>query len=512
MELSPGTVLLDKYRVDEVIGTGGMGRVIRATHLYLHQPVAIKIMLPELAQNPDTVARFLREAQANVRLRSEHIVRVLDVGTLSSGVPFMVMEFLEGSDLSQVLVHHGPQLPNVVCDLMLQACEGMAEAHSLGIIHRDIKPSNFFVTQRPDGSLLLKILDFGISKTAVNVTDLTGTQTVMGTPTYMAPEQMKSGKRADARSDVWSIGIVMYQLVQGQPPFAGETYADLVIKVGTEAPMPLHVPLPPGLGDVIMRCLARDPAERHQNVGELARLLAPFATDPISAAMISGRATRILDGRGSQPALPGSLGAPLHPAALTPPAWRPPSHTSVSQSKGEVMPMHRRLPSWAIAGMVALSGLGGYVLSSVTHEPSIERRDEPYVQAPPVAKPTTSPVVPAAQPSTPPSPPKPAPVASPDLAVTPPADAHPADASAPSDPSDPPAIDLTVDATDPKSGRRSSRTKSDRRASRPKTDPKSDAKSEKPRKPDDPRSDAKSDAKPHKPDEPTSDDLFDSRH
>ncbi|MGE0547796.1 MAG: serine/threonine-protein kinase [Kofleriaceae bacterium] len=493
MELSPGTVLLDKYRVDEVIGTGGMGRVIRATHMYLHQPVAIKIMLPELAQSADTVARFLREAQANVRLRSEHIVRVLDVGTLASGIPFMVMEYLEGSDLSQVLVHHGPQLPNVVCDLMLQACEGMAEAHSIGIIHRDIKPSNFFATQRPDGSLLLKILDFGISKTPVNMTDLTGTQTVMGTPTYMAPEQMKSGKRADARSDVWSIGIVMYQLVQGQPPFAGETYADLVIKVGTEAPMPLHVPLPPGLGDVIMRCLARDPADRHQNVGELARLLAPFASDPISAAMIAGRTTRILNGRGSQPSLSGALGTPLHPAALTPPAWRPPSHTSVSQSRGEVIPQHRRLPGWAVAGMVALSGLGGFVLSSATHDSTGGHRDEPYVQAPPAAKPTASPVVPAAQPAPPPAA-MPEPSAKPaDLAAPPPADARPA-VDAPPAATEEPVIEFTVDSTDSKPDRRTSRTKTDRRT-KPKTDPKAD-----------PKPDPKADTKPK------SDDLFDSRH
>src|SRR6185295_14100120 len=187
VELAPGTVLLGKYRIDELIGTGGMGNVVRASHLYLHQAVAIKILLPQMSEDPSTVARFLREAQASVKLRSEHSARVVDVGTAPDGTPFMVMEFLDGSDLHQILRHHGRQPPAVAVDLMLQACEGIAEAHALGIIHRDIKPSNFFITRRPDGSPLLKILDFGISKTPVGYDELTGTQTILGTPSYMAP-------------------------------------------------------------------------------------------------------------------------------------------------------------------------------------------------------------------------------------------------------------------------------------------------------------------------------------
>src|SRR5258706_8069153 len=225
-----------------------MGRVVRASHLYLQQSFAIKILLPHMADSAETVSRFLREAQATSKLKSEHIARVVDVGTMPSNVPFMVMEFLDGNDLNQILRHHGPQPSQVVCDLMLQACEGMAEAHALGFVHRDIKPSNFFITRRPDGTMLLKILDFGISKTPIGVTELTGTQTVIGTPTYMAPEQMKSGRQADARSDIWSMGIVMYQLLTGRPPFSGESYAELVLKVGTDAPSPIMVPLPAGLG------------------------------------------------------------------------------------------------------------------------------------------------------------------------------------------------------------------------------------------------------------------------
>ena len=170
---NPGDILLGKYRVDDVIGVGGMGRVVKASHLYLQQPVAIKILLPQMVESQSTVARFLREAQATVRLRSEHIARVMDVGTLPEGTPFIVMEYLDGFDLNQILRHHGPQLAQPVVDLILQACEGLAEAHSVGIVHRDIKPSNFFITRRPDGSNLLKILDFGISKTPAELTELT---------------------------------------------------------------------------------------------------------------------------------------------------------------------------------------------------------------------------------------------------------------------------------------------------------------------------------------------------
>src|SRR5262245_55484929 len=299
-----------------------MGNVVRASHLYLHQPVAIKLLLPQMVESESTVQRFLREAQATVKLRSEHIARVMDVGTTPEGVPFMVMEFLDGNDLNQILRHHGPQAPAIAIDLILQACEGIAEAHALGIIHRDIKPSNFFITQRPDGSMLLKILDFGISKTPIGYGELTGTQTVIGTPSYMAPEQMKSGRSADPRSDIWSLGVVMYQLLTGRTPFSGETYAELVLKVGLEPPQPIPVPVPTGLDDVVMRCLEKDPLGRHQTVGELARVLAPYASDPLAAAQSAGRTIRTLQQRGAQVGMQGTPiaagGGLASPAPLSP--------------------------------------------------------------------------------------------------------------------------------------------------------------------------------------------------
>src|SRR4051812_41227498 len=355
-----------------------MGNVVRASHLFLHQPVAIKILLPQMAESDSTKQRFVREAQATVRLKSEHIARVMDVSMMPDGTPFMVMEFLDGNDLNQILRHHGPQMPAIVVDLMLQACEGIAEAHALGIIHRDVKRSNFFITRRPDGSMLLKILDFGISKTALGYDELTGTQTIIGTPSYMAPEQMKSGRSADPRSDIWSLGVVLYQLIVGRPPFAGESYAELVLKVGLEPPAPIPVPVPTGLDVVIMRCLEKEPSQRHQNVGDLARMLAPFATDPIAAAQSAGRAIRTL--QRSQPGmgLPLSVGGgggglatpiPISPAQLTPRSW-PPSHgTSVSRGAGQVTYRGRGTRGWLVAGVATLcvaAGGGGYAISQLS--------------------------------------------------------------------------------------------------------------------------------------------------
>jgi serine/threonine-protein kinase len=453
VDLVPGTVLLGKYRIDELIGTGGMGNVVRASHLYLHQSVAIKILLPQMSEDPSTVARFLREAQASVKLRSEHSARVVDVGTAPDGTPFMVMEFLDGSDLHQILRHHGRQPPAVAVDLMLQACEGIAEAHALGIIHRDIKPSNFFLTRRPDGSPLLKILDFGISKTPVGYDELTGTQTILGTPSYMAPEQMKSGRSADPRSDLWSIGVVLYQLLTGHPPFAGESYADLVLKVGLEPPEPIVVPLPPGLPEVVLRCLEKDPKLRYQNAGELARAIAPFATDPVSAAHAAGRVVRILAGRGIAPGalLTGGPGAglasppiPLSPAQITPGSWSPSRITSLSQGAGQVTLSSRSNRGWLIGGIMSLcviAGVGGYAISQMSKpEPKPETRNEPHVLAPVPANQPTSEASTAA-PVTPASAPAPGP------AVKPPAAGAPA--APPATASDAPAAPAATVADHP---------------------------------------------------------------
>jgi serine/threonine-protein kinase len=406
-QANPGDILLGKYRVEEVIGIGGMGRVVKASHLYLQQPVAIKILLSNMAESQSTVARFLREAQATVKLRSEHIARVMDVGTLPDGVPFMVMEYLQGHDLNQILRHHGPQMPQAVVDLMLQACEAIAEAHALGIVHRDIKPSNFFVTHRPDGSNLLKILDFGISKTPAEISELTGTQTVIGTPTYMAPEQMKTARGTDPRSDIWSMGVVMYQLLAGRPPFEAESYAALVLMVSNDPPAPLHVPIPAGLKDIVWRCLEKDPKNRIQNVGELARMLAPYASDPLSAQQSADRAMRILAARNSQPVYPQLAGLNMGngltpPPALTPKSWNHTNGSSLSAGVGQVGTQvvrgGRGKVIAAVAGLCIAAGTAGFLIASSRKPPG---DGSTHVAAPPTeVKAATTPATTDTKPTT----------------------------------------------------------------------------------------------------------------
>jgi serine/threonine-protein kinase len=279
----PGTTLGGKYLVDQVLGVGGMGVVVAATHLQLDQKVALKFLLPEALQNPEVVARFSREARAAAKIRGEHVARVIDVGAFDDGTPFMVMEYLEGHDLSKQLEVHGPLPVEDVARHILETCEALAEAHAAKIVHRDLKPSNMFLAQQPDKQAIIKVLDFGISKLEDKPTaGLTKTSALMGTAFYMSPEQLTAPKTVDHRSDIWALGVIMYELLTSKQPFAGESVPEIVASIlqGQREPLTSARPdVPPGVSAAIDRCLMFKAADRFANVAELAAAIAPFAIE-----------------------------------------------------------------------------------------------------------------------------------------------------------------------------------------------------------------------------------------
>jgi serine/threonine-protein kinase len=293
-EPKPGLVVAGKYRVDRIIGEGGMGIVAAATHVELDQHVAIKFLLPEAMRHEEAVERFLREAKVAARVKSEHVARVSDVGrTEPDDVPFIVMEYLEGSDLGALIAERGKLPVEEVCEIALQACEALAEVHAAGIVHRDLKPSNLFVTRRADESPCLKLLDFGISKFSVHPGDvsvdpaLTATATIMGSPSYMSPEQLRSTKEVDARTDVWALGAVLYEALTGKPAFRGETVPQVCFMIGSEeptAPSSLRADLPPELERILLACLDKK-AETRASVVELARVLVVYAPPRAQATL-----------------------------------------------------------------------------------------------------------------------------------------------------------------------------------------------------------------------------------
>lgn len=338
--VQPGDILAGKYRVERVLGSGGMGTVVAALHLDLDELRAVKLMHPVQVENAQAVERFLREARATVRLRSEHIPRLYDVGRLESGAPYIVMEVLEGSDLRTILKARGILPIQEAVLYVLQTCEAVSEAHAAGIIHRDLKPANLFLTTRADGSPCIKVLDFGISKLLEPGpgADMTKTLDVLGSIHYMAPEQLRSSRSVDARADIWSIGVILYRLLTGRLPFQGDTPVAYILSLREQfhPPSAFRSDLPQGLDLVVMRCLEKDPEKRIANVKALMSELVPYTLGgslsgaprgaKLSGAPI-GEAARAIGSR------TGTAGQPVEINTL--PSWsvtQPMSESSVERS------------------------------------------------------------------------------------------------------------------------------------------------------------------------------------
>lgn len=382
--IQPGVVLAGKFRIEQVLGQGGMGVVVAAHHLQLDERVALKFLLPEALSNAEAVARFAREARAAVKIKSEHVARVTDVGTLDNGSPYMVMEYLQGTDLGDRVAAHGALPIDEAVEYVLQACEAVAEAHAIGIVHRDLKPANLFLTRRADGSACVKVLDFGISKITTGTDsemNMTKTATVMGSPLYMSPEQMASARDVDARADIWAIGAIIHELVTGSVPFVADTMPQLCAKILQEPAAPLRdarPDAPPGLQEVVAKCLQKKPTDRYPTVAELAADLLPYA--PRRGRVSVERIAKVISAAGltdSNLSLPHSQ-APASAGGTTQGAWG----TSKATTSGGAR--------WAVVAAAVLLLAGGAAAVSLGVFGS--RTSPAPAAAPPSAEPVPQPV------------------------------------------------------------------------------------------------------------------------
>jgi tRNA A-37 threonylcarbamoyl transferase component Bud32 len=396
----PGTLLSDKYSIVRVVGEGGMGTVFEALHRRIKQRVAIKVLNPTLLHRPEIVQRFEREARAAARLRSRHAAKVLDVDETAEGLPYMVMEFLEGRELANELERRTRLPVDEAVDVLLQACSAMAEAHDLGIVHRDLKPANLFLTPE-EGRTVVRVLDFGISKmTDEGDASVTATATQMGTPLYMSPEQVRSSKNVDRRTDIWSLGVIAFELLSGRTPFCGDTPSAAIASIAAD-PVPslraLREDVPEELERVVLKALSKDMTQRHPDVRAFAGGLAPFAP--------AGASSRVLV------ALPASLGAtadggpegqPLARTELSPSGSKAQA-TAPGWTQGDATTAPRRARRLAAAaagvGLAAVILTGAAILGFGRKTPapaaSAALGSSPSIEAPPGVSAVPSDGVPA---------------------------------------------------------------------------------------------------------------------
>ncbi len=341
-EFEIGAVLDGRFEVLRLIGRGAMGIVLEAKHLGLRQRVALKVLRPDAAASPGVAARFVREAHAAARLKSEHVVRIMDVGKLASGLPYIVMEHLQGADLARRLLEKHRLGLDEVTDYLFQTLEALAEAHRAGVIHRDLKPANLFVARLPGHTHCIKVLDFGISKLSTlgvtTETEITAASTLLGSPLYMSPEQLEDARAVEPASDIWSLGVIAYELLSGTLPFQADTLAELldVMRKGERARLTDLCPgVPPEYAHVIERCLEADPQRRFASAKALTVALAPWANTPERMVSVE----RILHVRSSRPASARDSGPAARSAENRSPSdrRRERPHDTVSRSRAPLL-------------------------------------------------------------------------------------------------------------------------------------------------------------------------------
>ena len=388
-----------KYRVVRLLGEGGMGAVYEAQHAVVGRRFAIKFLHPDLAGNDEIVARFQREAQAAGSLENENIAAVVDAGTADDGAPYLVMEYLEGEDLAHLLFRTGPLPVPRAAYVMIQACRGLVAAHGRKIVHRDLKPENLFVCKRNDGSDLVKVLDFGIAKLhgGSSGTGLTHTGATMGTPFYMSLEQARGAKEVDHRTDIYALGVILYEILSGTKPHPGESYNEILYHVISNEPAPLEAVregLPAGLAKVVHKAMAREPSDRYDSVVEFMEALIPFAGRAVTPLRTSLGAT--VPTPKSLPGIPvaktAKLEAPESPdAGLTPETPENPDD----------IPARNHSRALLFGGVAAL----GVLLVSVVLWVGLARKPHPEgAPLPPVVVPPAAPLVAAPSPPALPTP------------------------------------------------------------------------------------------------------------